>query len=168
MVTQAYTITVDEPANPSLAIFFDDQADQCSAGTEAWTTLDCYVFIMLEGGEIGCTRACEFTLRLTDSDDVDLEPGTDHLVLNTTYPDYVAVSMGNVFSGIAVSFNRPMFAYEGPVHVCTFGLMLIENLDQLSFKFAPNAGDEGILGVATCDAGYPRVEVDGRVSAINY
>ena len=164
-VQQALTINVVEPNNPSLAVFFDGEAEICSAATEAFSLLDCYVYIMIEGSDVYCTRACEFLLRLEDANGVEIEAGTQYGIINVNHPEHVAVTMGDLFNGIAISFNRPMYG-PNPIEVVSFSLMLMEDLDNLSFKFSeyPN----GILGVATCDAGYPEVNVSGREAAINY
>jgi hypothetical protein len=168
-VEQAYTLNIDVPANPSLAVFFDGQATDCSAETAAFTPLDCHIYIMLEESDIDCCRACEFKIRLTDADDNDLELGTQYTHINLSYPDYVGVSMGDPFGGVAVSFSRPLYAYNGPVHVASFSLLLLENLSELTFKFEPNpSGGGGHLGVATCEDGYPIVDVSGRESVVNH
>lgn len=165
-VSMPYTLTVDVPSNPSLAIFFDGDATVCSANTSAFTQLDCYVYIMLEGSEVGCTRACEFMLTLTDKYGASLETGTQYGIVNVTHPDHVALTMGDPFNGIAISFNRPMFSPD-PIHVASFGLLLMQNLEDLNFNFEP-APSSGLLGIATCDDGYPTMQVNGRKAAVNY
>lgn len=157
-----FTLTISVPSNPSLAVFFDGAATVCSTGTASWTPLTCYVYVMLDEG---CATACEFKLRLTDNEGVDLDPGSEYAVMGVTVPSYVAASLGDLFNGIAIAFNRPMFAPE-PVLVATFNILLIENLEDLSFKFEPNPG--GYLAIASCEEGYPIVEVNGRAAAINY
>ena len=161
------TLTIDglEPSNPSMAVFFDGGASVCQANTGAFQVLDCYIFIMTDGDEINCARACDFMLRLTDPDGVDYDFGTHFVINNLSHPDYVSVAMGTPFSGIAIAFNQPRFG-PNPVHVATFGLMLMETLDQLSVKFEPYPG--GRLSVATCEQGFPAVDVSGREAAINY
>jgi hypothetical protein len=165
--TVQQTLTIDgvEPSSPAMAVFFDGGATVCQANTNAFQTLDCYIFIMTDEVEVTCTRACDFTMRLTDADDVDYNFGTDFVVNNLSHPSYVSVAMGSPFSGIAIAFDRPVFGPD-PVHVATFGLMLMESLDQLSVKFEPYPG--GRLSVATCEQGFPAVDVDGREAAINY
>lgn len=162
---QILTISGIEPENPSLAVFFDGEASVCQATTAAYIAMDCYVFIMIDGSAIGCTRACEFSLRLTDADDNDYNLGTDFNVINLTHPSYVSVTMGDPFNGLAIAFSRPVYGPD-PIHVATFGLMLMEDLDQLGVKFEAYPG--GHLGVVTCDQGFPFVDVSGRVAAINY
>ena len=168
-VNQAYTMTVDVPANPSLAIFFDDEAGVCMSETQAFTVVDCYVFVMLEDATINCVRATEFKLIMTDSDDNPIEVGK-YFHSYLTYPVDVSVTMGDPFNGVAISFRRDMMeVFEGPIHCCTFGLVLAETLDEISFKFegSPGTGLERPI-VATCESGYPTQEVDGRSAAINY
>ncbi|MBN1885423.1 MAG: hypothetical protein JW876_07875 [Candidatus Krumholzibacteriota bacterium] len=165
-VSMPYTLTIDVPENPSLAIFFDGDATVCAANTSAFTQLDCYVYIMLEGSGVDCARACEFMLTLTDREGVSLEAGSQYGIVNVTHPDHVALTMGDPFNGIAISFNRPMLAYE-PIHVASFGLLLMQNLEDLNFNFEPMPSS-GLLGIATCEDGYPTVSVGGRKAAVNY
>jgi hypothetical protein len=164
-VQQALTINGLEPSNPAMAIFFDDGATVCQTNTSAFQTLDCYIFIMTDEEEVTCARACDFMMRLTDADDVDYDFGTHFVINNLTHPSYVSVAMGSPFSGIAIAFDRPMVG-PNPVHVATFGLMLMESLDELSVKFEPYPG--GRLSVATCEQGFPAVDVNGHEAAINY
>jgi hypothetical protein len=160
-----FTLSVEVPSNPSLAVFFDNQATVCSTGTASWTPLNCYVYIMLEESEVGCATACEFKLRLTDADGVDLDPGSEYAIIGTSTPSYVAVTLGDLFNGMAIAFNRPMYATE-PILVASFNILLLEDLQDLSFKFEPNPG--GYLAIASCEEGYPIVEVNGRAAAVNY
>jgi hypothetical protein len=162
--TQQLTITIDIPSNPSFAIFFDDEASDCSAATEAMTILDCYVFIMLEGSDWGSARAAEFKIRITNSVDADLTPGGDYAIINTQYPSYVSIPYGDLFDGMSIAFNRPVYG-PTPIHVATFGLLLIEDFDQLSFKFDahPETGSMSIV-----DEEYNMYQASGRESAINY
>lgn len=160
-----YTMSVSAPSNPSLAIFFDTDATVCSSGTTAWTPLDCYVYIMSENSDLSCAQACEFKLRITDSMGADLDAGSEYAIMNVSVPSHVAVTLGDLFSGFAISFNRPMFGPE-PIQVASFGLLLLEDLSNLSFKFEANPG--GTLGVASCETGYPIVPVTGREAAVNY
>jgi hypothetical protein len=168
-VNHEYTISVEVPANPSLAIFFDDGASVCMSETAAFTTLDCYVFVMLEDASINCVRATEFKLIMTDADDNPLQVG-QYFHSYVSYPPEVSVTMGDIFAGVAISYSRDMvYEFEGPIHCATFGLVLAETLDQISFKFEPSPGS-GLERpiVATCDYGYPTLEVDGRRASINY
>jgi hypothetical protein len=164
-VEKAFDMSVEAPSNPSMAIFYDGAASVCQSGTAAWTPLTCYIFIMTDGSDMSCSQACEFKLRLTDRDDVDLDAGSKYAVIDMEVPDYVAVTLGGLFDGMALSFNRPMYGPE-PVMVASFNLLLLEDLENLSFKFDANPG--GALGVATCDEGFPVVDVTGRESALNY
>lgn len=163
-VEQAFALHMAVPSNPSMAIFFNAGATICQSATTAWTPIDCYVYIMLDGADVTCAQACEFKLRLTDADGVDLDAGTEYAVYSITLPEN-SISLGDLFNGIAISFQYPQYGPE-PIHVATFQMLLMEDLNNLSFKFDVNPG--GSLAVATCDAGYPIVPVAGREAAINY
>jgi hypothetical protein len=162
---KAFDMSVDAPSNPSLAVFFDGEATTCQSATSAFTNLNCYVFIMLDEEDVNCAQACEFKLRITDIDDADLDPASQYAIISVAIPEHVAVTLGDLFAGMALSFNRPMYGPE-PVMVASFDLMLMEDLQNLSFKFEPNPG--GSLGIATCETGFPIVEVTGREAALNY
>jgi hypothetical protein len=71
--------------------------------------------------------------------------------------------MGDLFSGIAMTFSMPEI---GSVQVASFKLRLQENISDLSFKF--DANPNGTLGIASCAPGFPLVPITGRVSALNY
>ncbi len=166
--TQEYTITVDIPANPSLGIYFDGDATVCSANTQAFSMLDCYVYILLDAQSIDCCMATEFMIDLTDVDANALDVGTDYAIVNLSYSRNVSLWMGDPFSGVSVAFSRAQYNFS-PVHVLSFDLMLLENMNQLSFVFRANpSAEETQPSIATCDTGYPIVEVTGRQSAINY
>lgn len=166
--TQELTITVDVPANPSLGIYFDGEATVCSANTQAFNMLDCYVYILLDAESIDCCMATEFMIELTDADGTSLEIGTDYAIINVSYPQNVSITMGDPFTGLSVAFNRPMYNF-GPVHVMSFDLMLLEDLNELSFIFQPSPhAEETAPSIATCDDGYPIVEVTGRQAAVNF
>jgi hypothetical protein len=160
-----YSMSVEAPTDPSMAVFFDGEATVCQSSTTAFMPLSCYVFIMLNPDDLNCAQACEFKLRITDKDDADLEAGTQYAITSRTTPSYVVATLGDLFSGMAFSFNRPMYGPE-PVLVASFDLLLLEDLSNLSFKFEPNPN--GSLGVASCDVGFPIVEISGREAAINY
>ncbi len=165
-----YTLGVEVPANPSIAIFYDGDATICGGETMAFAPLDCYVFIMLEGGDEDCLYATEFQITMEDQNGNPLQLGTQFTHSYVTYSDAVAVTMGDPFSGIAVSFERPMYhAYEGAIHVATFGLLLLEDLDNLSFKVGPSPSSPHSRPViATCDELHSAVQVTGRAAALNY
>ena len=160
-----YTLPVGVQSNPSVAVYYDEAASVCSASTGSWTWLKCYISILLEDSDVACATACEFKLRLTNVDGIDLEPGTDYAVTNTTTPDYVAFKIGDIFSGMAVGFNRSMYA-PAPILVASFDILLLEDLENLSFKFEENPG--GSLAIASCLPGYPMVQIRGREAALNY
>lgn len=166
----AYTLDVEVPANPSIAIFYDGDASVCGGETMAFTPLDCYVFIMLEGGTQDCAFATEFQVTMEDQNGDPLQLGTQYTHSYVNYSDAVALTMGDPFNGVAVSFSREMYvAYEGAIHVATFGLLLLEDLDNLSFKVGPSPGSSNARPIiATCDHAHSVVEVTGRAAALNY
>ncbi|HEY5132625.1 MAG TPA: Ig domain-containing protein [Candidatus Krumholzibacteriaceae bacterium] len=164
-VDKAFDMSVTAPSNPSLAVFFDGNATVCQSSTAQMTALKCYVYLMLDGSESNCSTACEFKVRLTDSDNVDLTAGSQYVIANEDFGSWLKLG-SDLFSGVAIAFgNQPVFGPE-PVQVATFDLWLIEDLQNLSFKFEPNPG--GVLGMATCDQGQPVVNVIGRETAVNY
>ncbi len=164
-VDKAFDMSVTAPSNPSLAVFFDGNATVCQSSTGQMTALKCYVYLMLDGSESNCSTACEFKVRLTDSDNVDLTAGSQYVIANEDFGSWLKLGT-DLFSGVAIAFgNQPVFGPE-PVQVATFDLWLIEDLQNLSFKFEPNPG--GVLGMATCDQGQPVVNVAGRETAVNY
>ena len=168
--TAEFTLNVDIPSNPSLAIFFDEDATVCGAETAAFSALDCHVFIMLEDCEVDCASATEFMINMYDSDGNPLGLGTQYSRTELSFPSYVSVTMGDPFSGIAIAFDRELYeAFEGPILVASYGLILFENIDNISFRILPSpaAGSARPL-VATCDAVKSLIEVDGRSAAVNY
>jgi hypothetical protein len=164
---KAFDMSVDVASNPSLAVFFDGTATVCTSPAAAFTPVNCYVFIMLDEQDVNCAQACEFRLRITDADNADLDAGSQYAITSRTTPAHVAVSLGDLFAGMALSFYRPMSGPE-PVLVVSFDLLLLEDLQNLSFKFEPSMGPNGSLSIATCDVGLPMVNVTGREAAINY
>lgn len=166
----AYTLDVEVPANPSIAIFYDDDATVCGDETMAFTPLDCYVFIMLEDGDQDCAFGTEFQVTIEDQYGNPLQLGTQYTHSYVNYSDAVALTMGDPFNGVALTFSREWYySYSGDAHVATFGLLLLEDLDNLSFKVGPSPGsmnDRPII--ATCDETHSVVEVTGRASALNY
>jgi hypothetical protein len=167
----AYTLGVEVPVNPSIAIFYDGEATVCGGATTAFTPLDCYVFIMLEDGDQECAWATEFQITMEDLNGVQLQPGTHFTYSYVDYNDLVAVTMGDLFNGISVGFSREMhYGYMGNIHVATFGLLIFENLENLSFKVGPNPNapqwDRPVI--ATCDQVHSSVQVGGRSAALNY
>ena len=165
-VEQTYTVSVGAPENPSIAVFFDTEATVCNTETQAFAPLDCYVYITFDAEQCNCAKACEYKLRIVDAEGNDLEDGTQYGIMELTYPDWVNLTLGVPFSGVAISFSRPMYGPD-PVLITSFKLILLENLDELAFKLEPNPTG-GHLGIATCDDGYPIVDVTGRTAVINY
>jgi hypothetical protein len=175
-VDQDYDLNIDVPANPSLAIFFDETASLCSGVTDQdylgiGTYVDCYTFIMLEDSDIGCTRGCEFMISVKDADGNELEHGTDFMYIYFSTPEDM-LYVGSLESGIGIvqSGGFPLFGPD-PIRVASFSLLLFEEIEDISFEIGPNPG--AILPtsrptVATCDDGFPLVEVDGRAAAVNW
>lgn len=164
------TLDVEVPANPSVAIFYDGDATVCGSETMAFTPLDCYVFIVLEDGNTDCAWATEFKISMEDENGNPLVVGTDYTYSYVNYSDDVALNMGDPFGGVAVAFSKEMhYAFEGNIHILTFGLLLLEDLDNLAFKVGPSPSsgyDHPII--AACDENHSVVEVTGRASALNY
>lgn len=166
----ALTLAVDVPANPSIAIFYDGDATVCGSETMAFTPLDCYVFIMLEEGTPDCAWAAEFKISIEDENGSVLVPGTDYTHSYITYDPEIALTMGDPFGGVAMTFSREMpYAYYGDLHVMTFGLLLLEDLDNLTFRVGPSPGSGATRPIiASCDAQHSVVEVNGRAATLNY
>jgi hypothetical protein len=166
----AYTLNVEVPANPSIAIFYDGDATVCGGETIAFTPLDCYIFIMLEGGDQECTYGTEFQVTIEDQNGNPLQLGTQYTHSYVNYSDAVELTMGDPFSGVAITFSNEWHeTYFGNALVVTFGLLLLEDLDNLSFKIGPSPSsfnDRPII--ATCDMQHSVVEVTGRAAALNY
>jgi hypothetical protein len=164
------TLNVDVPANPSIAIFYDGDATVCGSETLAFTPLDCYVFIMLEDGAPDCAWAAEFRISIEDENGNVLTPGTQYTHSYITYDPEIALTMGDPFGGIAMTFSREMpYAYYGDLHIMTFGLLLLEDLDNLTFRVGPSPNAEGTRPIiAACDDAHSVVEVNGRAATLNY
>lgn len=164
------TLNVDVPANPSIAIWYDGEATVCGTETMAFTPLDCYVFIMLEDGTPNCAWAAEFRITVEDENGNTLTPGTQYTHSYITYDPEIAVTMGDPFGGIAMTYSREMpYAYYGNLHLMTFGLLLLEDLDNLTFRVGPSPGS-GVTRpiIAACDAQHSVIEVNGRAATLNY
>lgn len=172
-VTSDYTLNVVMPSNPSIGIFYDEAATVCSAQATAFLTeLDCYVYVMLEDCPYECARSAQFKISLVDAEGNPLD-SSKYVITNTEWPDYYQLSIGSLFDGIAVAFDRPMTynPADGPIQIVKFGLMLLEDLDELAFRIEadPNDTESHDQPIITqCDQEYTKVEVDGRESAINY
>lgn len=167
---QAFALHMAVPSNPSIAIFFDEGASLCSATTAAFSNLDCYLYLMLDGSDVSCAQACEFQIRMTDANGADVDR-TKYAILNFTLPSGY-LSLGDPFDpGIAIAFGQQPKYGPDPILIGSFQLLLMEDLNNLSFKFDKNHDGQtgvGTLGVATCDAGYPIVDMTGREASINY
>lgn len=168
--TVDFTLAVDIPANPSLAIFFDEDATLCGGETAAFSALDCHVFIMLEDAQVDCATATEFMITMNDQDGNPLALGSQYTHSYVSFPDYVAVTMGDPFNGLAVAFSRDQYeAFSGPIHVASFGLLLLESLDNIAFEILANPDTQRERPIITsCDQNNTIVEIDGRAAAVNY
>ncbi|MBD3180179.1 MAG: hypothetical protein GF417_11640 [Candidatus Latescibacteria bacterium] len=169
--TADLSITVDVPSNPSIGIFYDEDAAVCTAQATAFLTqVDCYVYIMLEDCEYDCTTGAQFKVSLVDSDGQPLD-SSKYAITYTEWPDY-SLSIGSLFNGVGVAFTRPLNKeYQGPIEVVKFGLMLLEDVDELAFKVEadPNESEGHDQPIITqCDQDHTKVEVGGRDAAINY
>jgi hypothetical protein len=175
-VDQDYDLNIEVPANPSLAIFFDESASLCNGVADQpylgiGTFVDCHAFIMLSGSEINCTRGCEFMVTVLDVDGNELEHGTDFLYINFSTPSDM-MYVGSLESGIGIvkSGGAPLYG-PNPIRMASFSLLLLEEFEDLSFEFRPNPSaiyPAARPTIATCDEGYPLVEVDGRAAAVNW
>ena len=169
--TAEITLRFDIPENPSISIWYDDAATVCGGETAAFTPLDCYVFIMLDvDGDQDCAFATEFQVTMENQNGTPLVLGTQYTHSYVTYPEVVVLTMGDPFNGVAISFSREMYAaYGTEIHVATFGLLLLEDLDNLAFRVGPSPSSQNTRPtITTCDAQHSIVEVDGRASALNY
>ncbi len=167
--TTNLTLDMDVPANPSLAIYFDEGATVCKTETMAFSALDCHVFIMLEDSEVDCSFGTEFMINICDVNGNALGVGTQYTHSYVSFPQTVSVTTGDPFSGIAIAFDREQYASFGLIHVASFGLLLFENFENLSFQILPSPTQEGDRPIITsCDEIHSVIEVTGRASAINY
>jgi hypothetical protein len=171
---QALDLHMEVPSNPSIAVFFDQPATVCSTQTEAFTSLECYLYLMLDGGDVQCASATEFKVRLTDANGVDL-PTSDYAIGSFSVPNGF-LTLGSPFNpGIAIAFGQaPQFGPD-PILVGQFELILRENLSNLSFKFDRNHDGDvngvgpGSLSVVGCpDENFAKHAMVGREAAINY
>ena len=117
-----------------------------------------------------CTFGAEFSVFIEDRYGSPLQAGTQYTHSYVSYPERVAVSMGDPFNGLAISFSREWYyVYSGHAHVATFGLLLLEDLDDLTFRVGPSPSTQLERPIiATCDEQHSLIEVDGRASALNY
>jgi hypothetical protein len=170
-VNTTLSLTVDVPSNPSIGIFYDETAEVCSAQATAFlTTLDCYVYIMLDDCPYECTTGAQFKINLVDADGNPLD-SSKYAIAYTDWSDY-ALSIGDMWNGVSVAFTRPLHSsIEGPIEVVKFGLMLLEDVNELAFSIEADPTDtEGHDQpiITQCDQDYSKVEVSGRDAALNY
>jgi hypothetical protein len=166
--TQELTISVDVPANPSLGLYFDGDATVCNASTGMFDMLDCFVYIVLDAQSIDCCTATEFQIDLVDGDGNSLEIGTQYAVVNLEYPRNT-IQMGDPWAGISIAYTSEQYEMYGPILAVSFDLMLMEEINELSFVFGPHPDtNENQPAIATCEQGYPKVEVTPRPAAVNY
>ena len=159
-----FSLDVEVHDNPSIAIFFDEETSVCSGDVTYPSVLDCYAYVMLDGTEYSRTNGASFKINLVDAEGSPVE--SSHFVYTyTNFPEYV-LPLGDISSGIALAFNRDVYS-DGETLVCSFGLMLLDDLDELAFEIAGNPAE---------DAEYPKIldsdmnEIwaTGRKAAINY
>jgi len=125
---------------------------------------------MLEGGTPDCMWASEFKISIEDEDGNVLTPGTQYTHSYITYDPAISLTMGNPFNGISISYSHEMdYGIYGDLHVMTFGLLLLEDLDNLTFRVGPSQSS-GLTRpiIAACDAQHSVVEVNGRAATLNY
>ena len=166
----ALDLDIEAPPNPSVAIWYDGEATICGSETTAFTPLDCFVFVMFDEGVDECTFGAEFRVFIEDQDGVPLDLGTQYNYSYVAYPERVAVSMGDPVNGVAISFSRGWYSvYSGNAPVVSFGLLLLEDLENLTFRVGPSPMTDLVRPIiATCDEQHSLKEVDGRSSALNY
>ncbi|HMA76815.1 MAG TPA: putative Ig domain-containing protein [Candidatus Krumholzibacteriaceae bacterium] len=158
-----FSFEVDVPNNPSIAIFFDEEASVCSGDVTYPSVLDCYAYIMLDENE--SMRGATFKVNLVDSEGSPLESG--FVYTYTSIPEY-ALKIGDISNGIAIAFNRAVYP-DGGILLCSFGLMLTEDLDELAFDIVANPTDPGDNGnPKIVDKDHVEATVPGRKSAVNY
>ncbi len=165
----AFNLDVSVPSNPSLAIFFDEEASTCCTETQAFATLDCYVYIMLDETQYDCAKGASFSIDLVDAEGNSVDP-SKYYYMYTDIDETRTISLGTISSGLALTFTNPM-QYYGPIEVVKFGLMLLEDIDELAFRFGPNPDEVPERSAPifmSCEDGYPLYEVTGRDAAVNY
>jgi hypothetical protein len=70
---------------------------------------------------------------------------------------------------VSIAYNREQYEMFGPCLAVSFDLMLIEDMNELSFVFNPHPDtQEDQPAITTCDPGYPKVDVTARQAAVNY
>ncbi len=165
----AFSLGVEVPANPSIAIFFDEGASVCSGdmGITYPAVLECYAYIMLDGNIATHARGASFKLNLLDSEGNRLDEGDDFIYTTITYPVHVSVPLGSLNSGLAVGFDRAM-PYKAPIGICSFSLMLFESFDKMSFEIVRNELEPGATTPVFLDGDYETHNAIGRRAAINY
>ena len=166
-VDKAFDMSVDVPSNPSLAVFFDGSATVCTSTTLSWTPVNCYVFIMLDEEDMNCAQACEFKLRITDADNADLDAGAqyydrEHGGLPRVCRRHARRSLQRHGDQLQQADVRPE-----PVLVASFDLMLMEDLQNLSFKFDAQPGRLA-RHRHRARPDIPIVNATGREAGINY
>ncbi len=168
-VTEEFTLDIEDPTDPALAIYYDCDATVCSSETAVYTILDCYVFLILDETTLDCACGTEFMLTITDVDNNPLDLGTQYAYSYVDYPDYVVCAIGDPFRGISIAFTRGYHYWESPIQVASFGLFLFESLDNLTFNFEPDPSYEWTHPiVATCDIVHSAQEIPGRRAALNF
>ncbi|MDZ7860820.1 MAG: putative Ig domain-containing protein [Candidatus Krumholzibacteriota bacterium] len=162
-----FSLEVDVPDNPSIAIFFDEETSVCSGDVTYPSVLDCYAYVMLDGTEYNRTNGASFKINFVDSEGSPVDESTDFVYTYTNFPDYV-LPLGSISSGIALTFTRDVYS-DGETLVCSFGLMLLEDLNELAFEIAPNPNEPGdAANPIILDKDMNEIQATGRKAAINY
>ena len=165
----AFSLGVEVPANPSIAIFFDEEALVCSGnmGITYPAVLECYAYIMLDGDVATHARGASFKLNLLDAEGEPLAYGSDYIYTATAWPVHVSVPLGDLNGGLAVGFDRAM-PYTAPIRICSFSLMLFESFSEMSFEIVTNPREPNVTEPIFLDGDYDTHDVIGRRAAINY
>jgi len=163
----AFSLGVEVPANPSIAVFFDEGASVCSGDITYPATLGCYAYVLLDGDTYTHARGASFKLNLLDSEGDPLVYGSDYIYTATTYPIHVSVPLGDINGGLAVGFDRAM-PYTAPIGICSFSLMLFESFDEMSFEIVRNPREPNVTEPIFLDGDYETHDVIGRRASINY
>ncbi len=163
----AFSLGIEVPANPSIAVFFDEGASVCSGDITYPATLNCYAYVLLDRDPYTHARGASFKLNLLDSEGDPLVYGEHYIYTATTYPIHVPVALGDINGGLAVGFDRAM-PYTAPIGICSFSLMLFESFDEMSFEIVRNPREPDVTEPIFLDGDYDTHDVIGRRAAINY
>ena len=170
----AFSLGIEVPANPSIAVFFDEAASLCSGEITYPAVLECYAYIMLDGDVATHARGASFKLNLLDAEGTPLTSGEDYIYTSITYPSYVPAHIGYIATGLSVGFNRAL-PYTAPIGICSFSLMLFEDFSEISFEIVKNPlenytnmEDPNSTEPIFIDGNMEQEFAIGRRAAINY